>query len=183
MKEKQIAVLGGGSWGTTIAALMTRNAQVSLWARSDETVNEINTKNSNSKYLKEIELPPSLKATNNIAHAVETADLVVMAIPSQNFRDVLTEAKPKVPLNTPIISLTKGLELESLQRMTEVIAEVMPNHAAGVLTGPNLALEIMEGRAAASVIAMKNSTLVKSMQPLFNNGLYRVYTNLDVVGC
>ncbi len=183
MKEKQIAVLGGGSWGTTIAALMTRNAQVSLWARSDETVNEINTKKSNSKYLSEIELPASLKATNDIAHAVETADLVVMAIPSQNFRYVLTQAKTKVPLNTPIISLTKGLELKSLQRMTEIVAEVMPNHATGVLTGPNLALEIIEGRAAASVIAMKNPTLVKSIQPLFNNGLYRVYTNLDVVGC
>ena len=153
MKEKQIAVLGGGSWGTTIAALMTRNAQVSLWARSDETVNEINTKKSNSKYLSEIELPASLKATNDIAHAVETADLVVMAIPSQNFRYVLTQAKTKVPLNTPIISLTKGLELKSLQRMTEIVAEVMPNHAKGVLTGPNLALEIIEGRAAASVIA------------------------------
>ena len=183
MKEKQIAVLGGGSWGTTIAALMTRNSQVSLWARSDETVNEINTKKSNSKYLSEIELPASLKATNDIAHAVETADLVVMAIPSQNFRYVLTQAKTKVPLNTPIISLTKGLELKSRQRMTEIVAEVMPNHATGVLTGPNLALEIIEGRAAASVIAMKNPTLVKSIQPLFNNGLYRVYTNLDVVGC
>ncbi len=183
MKDKRIAVLGGGSWGTTIAALMTRNAQVNLWARSNETVNEINKKKSNKKYLRKIALPSSLTATNDIAQAVETADLVIMAIPSQNFRSVLMRAKPKIPLSAPVISLTKGLELGSRQRMTEIISEVLPNHDAGVLTGPNLALEIMEGRAAASVIAMKNSKLVKSIQPLFNNGLYRVYTNLDVVGC
>ena len=183
MNEKKIAVLGGGSWGTTIAALMSRNARVVLWARSNKTVEEINNNNSNKKYLKQIILPTSLKATNNISEAVDMADLVVMAIPSQNFRSVLVKAKSDIPITTPIISLTKGLELNSRLRMTEIISEIMPEQPTGVLTGPNLALEIMEGRAAASVIAMDDQELVKSIQPLFNNGLYRVYTNLDVIGC
>ncbi len=183
MEKKKIAVLGGGSWGTTIAALMSRNAEVILWARSNKTVEEINHRNSNKKYLKQIMLPTSLKATNNISDSVKEADLVIMAVPSQNFRSVLMKAKSDIPVTTPIISLTKGLELNSRLRMTEIISEVMPEHPTGVLTGPNLALEIMEGRAAASVIAMKNQELVKSIQPLFNNGLYRVYTNLDVIGC
>ena len=97
MDEKKIAVLGGGSWGTTIAALMSRNAQVILWARSKKTVEEINNTNSNKRYLKEITLPAGLNATNNISDAVEMADLVVVAVPSQNFRSVLMQAKTDIP--------------------------------------------------------------------------------------
>ena len=183
MADLKVGVLGGGSWGTTVASLVTRNAPVQLWARSPETVREINEKHSNERYLPGIELPKKLSATDDLAEAVSTADVLVMAVPSQNFRKVLEEVKDHVRAWVPIISLTKGLEVETRMRMTEVVEEVLPGHPVGVLTGPNLAREIMEGRAAASVLAMQGGGNVELLRPLFNSGLFRVYSNEDVTGC
>ena len=106
-----------------------------------------------------------------------------MGIPSQNFRSVLQEVRRHIRPWVPVISLTKGLELDTRMRMTEIIAEVLPGHPVGVLTGPNLAREIMAGQAAASVIAMEDAIIVRELQCLFSSGLFRVYTNTDVVGC
>ncbi|MFT4767458.1 MAG: glycerol-3-phosphate dehydrogenase (NAD(P)+) [Glaciecola sp.] len=183
MSDLKIAVLGGGSWGTTVAALTTRNAPVTIWARNPATVNEINTKHRNQTYLPDAPLPESLRATNDIGEAVANADVVVMGIPSQNFRSVLLEVKKHLRAWVPVISLTKGLELDTRMRMTEIIAEILPGHPVGVLTGPNLAREIMAGQAAASVIAMDDDIIVRSLQKVFKSGLFRVYTNTDVVGC
>ncbi|MEM8766715.1 MAG: NAD(P)H-dependent glycerol-3-phosphate dehydrogenase [Pseudomonadota bacterium] len=183
MPELRVGLLGGGSWGTTVASLVTRNAPVTLWARNPATVAEINDKHTNETYLPGIELPEKLVATNDIAAAVSTADVVVMGIPSQNFRSVLEEVAKHIRAWVPVISLTKGLEVESRKRMTEIIEEVLPGHPTGVLTGPNLAREIMEGKAAASVLAMQGGGNVELVRPLFNSGLFRVYTNEDVSGC
>ncbi|MFV8818560.1 NAD(P)H-dependent glycerol-3-phosphate dehydrogenase [Haliea sp. E17] len=183
MKAQTIAVLGGGSWGTTIASVITRNADVVLWARNPETVREINNQHSNQRYLPGTQLPARLRATSDITAAVEAADVVVMAIPSQHFRHVLREFKQHVRPGTPVISLTKGLELSTHMRMTEIIAEELPGHPRGVLTGPNLAREIMEGKAAASVIAIEDEAIGRQLQDVFKSGLFRVYTNTDVTGC
>ena len=179
----QVGLLGGGSWGTTVASLVSRNAPVTLWARNPDTVNEINTQHTNEVYLPGARLPVKLAATNDIAEAVKTADVIIMGIPSHNFRAVLNDVKKHIRAWVPVISLTKGLELESGLRMTEVINEVLPGHPVGVLTGPNLAREIMAGQAAASVIAMEDDIIVRELQTLFSSGLFRVYTNSDVVGC
>jgi len=146
MTELNVAVLGGGSWGTTVAALVTRNAPVILWARNPETVAEINTHHTNEVYLPGATLPEKLVATNDIAEAVHDADVIVMGIPSQNFRAVLLEVKKHIRAWVPVISLTKGLELDTRMRMTQIINEVLPGHPVGVLTGPNLAREIMPAR-------------------------------------
>ncbi len=183
MSNLKIAVLGGGSWGTTVAALVTRNAPVTLWARNADTVEEINTEHTNATYLPGATLPDKLVATHDIAEAVHNADVVVMGIPSQNFRKVLEEVGRHIRAWVPVISLTKGLEFETRMRMTEIINEVMPGHPAGVLTGPNLAREIMAGQAAAGVIAMEDEIIVKELQGVFKSGLFRVYTNTDVIGC
>ena len=183
MTDLKVAVLGGGSWGTTVAALTTRNAPVTLWARNAEAVDEMNRDHRNSRYLPDATLPSSLRATNDIGEAVRDADVVVMGIPSQNFRAVLTEVKEHLRPWVPVVSLTKGLELSTRMRMTEVVKEVVPGHPVGVLTGPNLAREIMAGQAAASVIAMDDDIIVRRLQETFNSGLFRVYTNTDVVGC
>ena len=183
MPELKVGLLGGGSWGTTVASLITRNAPVTLWARNPATVLEINDKHRNETYLPGIELPEKLVATNDIAAAVSTADVVVMGIPSQNFRKVLEAVAEHIRAWVPVISLTKGLEVETRKRMTEIIEEVLPGHPTGVLTGPNLAREIMEGKAAASVLAMQGGGNVDLVRPLFNSGLFRVYTNDDVSGC
>jgi glycerol-3-phosphate dehydrogenase (NAD(P)+) len=183
MQELKIAVLGGGSWGTTVASLVTRNAPVTLWARNPETVEEINTRRSNETYLPGATLPDKLVATNDIGEAVSGADVIVMGIPSQNFRSVLEEVKLHIRAWVPVISLTKGLELSTRKRMTEIINEILPGHPVGVLTGPNLAREIMAGQAAAGVIAMGDEIIVLELQKVFSSGLFRVYTNTDVIGC
>ena len=183
MRNLKVGLLGGGSWGTTVASLMTRNVPVTIWARNAATVDEINAHHTNETYLPGAALPDALSASNDIAETVADADVVVMGIPSQSFRSVLEEVKKHIRAWVPVISLTKGLELDTRMRMTEIINEVLPGHPVGVLTGPNLAREIMAGQAAASVIAMEDEIIVKELQDVFKSGLFRVYTNTDVVGC
>lgn len=183
MNSLRVGLLGGGSWGTTVGALLTRNAPVTLWARSKETVEEINTHHTNEKYLPGASLPETLKATNDLGEAVSNADVIVMGIPSHNFRFVLEQVREHIRPWVPVVSLTKGLEIDTGKRMTEVINEILPGHPVGVLTGPNLAREIMAGRAAASVLAMGDKIVQQELQRLFRSGLFRVYTNDDVVGC
>ena len=182
-RKLRVTVLGGGSWGTTVAALVARNAPVTLWMRDPGAVAEINTHHSNKKYLANAPLPKNMAATTNLQQAVEDTDVLVIGIPSQGFRQVLEQAKQHIRPWIPIISLTKGLELSTGKRMSEIIEEILPGHPVGVLTGPNLAREILAGQAAAPVLAMKDQNIVTRLQQVFNSGLFRVYTNDDVVGC
>jgi len=182
MKLK-VGLLGGGSWGTTVASLTAKNTPTKMWARNANTVEEINRHHRNEKYLPGAQLTESLQATQSIKSAVEDADVIVMGVPSQSFRHVLEEARPYIRPWVPIVSLSKGLELGTRMRMTEIIEATMPGHPAGVLSGPNLAREIVAGQAAASVIAMVDDTIANALQKVFRTGLFRVYTNDDVVGC
>ncbi|WP_411340833.1 NAD(P)H-dependent glycerol-3-phosphate dehydrogenase [Sphingopyxis sp. J-6] len=179
----KVGLLGGGSWGTTVASVVSRNAPITLWARDAETVDGINRDNENRKYLPGIKLPLALRATADMGEVVAGADVLVMGVPSHSFRSVLEEAKLHLRPWVPVISLTKGLELASGKRMTELIEEVLPGHPVGVLTGPNLAREIMAGQAAASVLSMEDEIVVRALQPVFHSGLFRVYTNTDLLGC
>jgi glycerol-3-phosphate dehydrogenase (NAD(P)+) len=183
MNKLKVVVLGGGSWGTTVASLVAKNTDVQLWARQRETVDEINKHHTNRKYLPDATLSTRITASNKIKKVVRDADVLVMAIPSSAFREVLHDVLPHLRAWVPIISLTKGLEKDTDLRMTQVIQEVLPGHPVGVLTGPNLAREIMAGQAAASVIAMEDEIILRQLQKVFNSGLFRVYTNDDVIGC
>ena len=182
MKLK-VGLLGGGSWGTTVASLAAKNCPTTIWARNKDTVDEINNHHTNSKYLPDATLTKSLRAANTIQETVKNADVIVMGIPGQHFRQVLQDARPHIRPWVPIISLAKGLEIGSRMRMTEIIEAEMPGHPAGVLTGPNLAKEIIKGQAAASVVAMVDHTIAARLQKVFRTGLFRVYTNNDVLGC
>lgn len=179
----KVGLLGGGSWGTTVAAVVSRNAPITLWARDAETVESINRDNENRKYLPGIKLPSALGATQDMGEVVAGADVLIMGVPSHSFRSVLEEARQHLRPWVPVISLTKGLELSSGLRMTQLIEEVLPGHPVGVLTGPNLAREIMTGQAAASVLSMEDEIVVRALQPVFHSGLFRVYTNTDLLGC
>lgn len=181
--QLRVGLLGGGSWGTTVGSLVARNAPTLLWARDPNTAAEINEQHTNQRYLPDARLSPKLNATADLEEAVREADVLVVGIPSQNFRKVLTEAAAYIRPWVPVISLSKGLEQGSRLRMTQIIDEVMPGHPSGVLTGPNLAREIMSGFAAASVIAMDDEVIVKALRAVFHSGLFRVYTNTDVIGC
>ena len=181
-QRTHIAVIGGGSWGTTLASLLCRNARVTLWARDTAVVDEINQTHRHSRYLGDLALNRKLKATNDLETALASADAVFVAIPSHNFRAVLESVVPFVAESVPIISMSKGLEAATQKRMTEIIQELCPSHPIGVLTGPNLAKEILAGKAAASVLALDHPS-ASWLQPLLNVGLFRVYHNDDVIGC
>jgi glycerol-3-phosphate dehydrogenase (NAD(P)+) len=179
----QVAVLGGGSWGTTVASLAAPNASTTLWARDAQTVADVNERHRNSRYLGDLELHPSLRATGSLEEAVWDADVVVMGVPSHAVRATLREIAPLLRHWVPIVSLTKGLEQGTRMRMTEVIEEELPGRPAGVLAGPNLAKEVLSGYAAAAVIAMPDQHVAASLQQIFTSLRFRVYTNPDVVGC
>jgi glycerol-3-phosphate dehydrogenase (NAD(P)+) len=179
----RVSVLGAGSFGTTIAHLVTDNAPTIIWCRRAETAVEINSQHTNNKYLPGYKIAPALRATASLEEAVREADVVVLGVPSLGMREVLTEVRQYIRPWVPVVSLAKGLEQDSHLRMSEVINEMLPEHRAGVLTGPNLAKEIMAGFAAASVVAFEDADVARQLQSVFNSGLLRVYTNNDVVGC
>ena len=181
--QLRVAVLGGGSWGTTIGSMVSRNTPTVLWARDGKTVSEINEHRTNRRYLGDARLSARLTATADLGSAVHDADVIVMGVPSHTFRATALEVGRHIRPWVPVISLAKGLESGTQQRMTEIITEVLPGHPPGVLTGPNLAREILSGAAAASVLAMDDDTIVRRLKELFRSGLFRVYTNTDVVGC
>jgi len=178
-----VAVIGAGSWGTTVAHLAAHNVPTTLWARDPAVAEEINEKHTNVRYLAGYDLDPALTATSDLREAVGGADVLVMGIPSHGFRDTLTLCAEHIRAWVPVISLTKGLEQGSRLRMTQVIQEVLPGHPYGLLTGPNLAKEILAGDAAASVIAMSDGNVARVMQQVFSTDLFRVYQNDDVIGC
>jgi glycerol-3-phosphate dehydrogenase (NAD(P)+) len=181
-RQTCVAVIGGGSWGTTVASLAARNAPTILWTRRPEIAQEIDRDHQNSDYLPGIDLNPELAATSDLEEAVTRADVIVMAVPSHGFRDVLAQAAQHVRPWVPIVSLTKGLEPDTHKRMTEVIGELLPEHPAGVLAGPNLAKEVVQGYAAAAVLAMPDARVTRALQDIFTQTVFRVYAAGDVPG-
>jgi glycerol-3-phosphate dehydrogenase (NAD(P)+) len=180
--DVRVVVLGAGSWGTTVAHLAAHNTPTLLWARDPEVAREIDTEHRNSRYLADYELHEKLAATDDLAEAVRQADVLVMGVPSAGFRQTLVEVQNHLRPWVPVVSLAKGLEQGSMLRMTEIIQEVLPGHPYGVMTGPNLAKEILAGHAAAAVVAMSDTTVAAKLQELFATDLFRVYVNNDVVG-
>ena len=177
-------MIGAGSWGTAVAALVASKTPTVLWARREALAEEIALRHRNPDYLADVVLPDSLGGTASLEEAVRDADVVVMGVPSHGFRSILQEAKPWIRAGVPVISLSKGIEQDSLKRMTEVVAEVLEGaNPAGVLTGPNLAKEVLAGYPAASVVAMADDGVCTDLQSLFSTATFRVYTNPDVVGC
>jgi glycerol-3-phosphate dehydrogenase (NAD(P)+) len=179
----RVAVIGGGSWGTTVAHLCAKNTPTFLWARREDVAAEVRDRHCNSAYLAGFTLTPSLQATSSLEEAVAGADVLVMGVPSHVMRSTAAQLAPFLRPWVPVVSLSKGLEQGSRLRMTEVLDQELPGHPTGVLTGPNLAKEILAGDAAAAVMAMADSTIAEALQDCFASDLFRVYTNPDVVGC
>ena len=179
----RVAVLGAGSWGTTVASLAARNAETVIWARRAETVDQINREHLNETYLRGLALNPRLRATAALDEAVHDCDVLVVGVPSHSFRDTLKAVAPLLRPWVPVISLAKGLEQVSQQRMTQIIHHELAGHPAGLLAGPNIAREVLQGMAAAAVLAMPDAQVAHALQPLFASPVFRVYTNTDVIGC
>ena len=182
-REPKVVVLGGGSWGTTVASICARRGPTLQWVRSEETAKDINENHRNTSYLgKDVDLSESLRATTDFAEAAHAADVVVMGVPSHGFRDVLTELATELRPWVPVVSLVKGLEQGTNMRMSQIVDEVLPGHPAGILAGPNIAREVAEGYAAAAVLAMPDQHLAAQLAQLFRTKRFRVYTIDDVLG-
>jgi glycerol-3-phosphate dehydrogenase (NAD(P)+) len=182
----KVAVIGAGSWGTAVAGLVAANAPTTLWARRAELAERIGNEHENADYLPGVALPPALGATADLEAACAGAGVIVFGVPSHGFRTVVEQARPFIAPDAPVISLSKGVEQESLRRMTEVIIDVLEDHdpaRIGVLTGPNLAKEVAAGQPTASVVATLDADVGQQLQQLFLGPTFRVYTNPDVVGC
>ena len=183
---RRVAVLGAGSWGTTFAKVLAdAGREVRLWARRPEVADSINGTRRNPDYLPGIELPALLTATTDAATALRDADTVVLAVPSQTLRVNLAAWRDLLPPGALLVSLAKGVELGTLQRMSEVIIDVagVGRGQVAVLTGPNLAREIAAEEPTATVIACSDHDRAIALQHACTTGYFRAYTNTDVVGC
>ncbi len=182
MRPVQVGVLGGGSWGTTVAALAAANGPTTLWARNRDVAREVDERHTNARYLEDRSLPDPLRATSDLAEVAGGADVLVVGVPSHGLRAVLEQAAPHVRPWIPVLSLAKGLEPGTRMRATQVIAECLPGHPVGLLAGPNLAREVLDGFAAAAVVATPDDAVARSLQPLFASSRFRVYRNQDLLG-
>jgi glycerol-3-phosphate dehydrogenase (NAD(P)+) len=180
------AVMGAGSWGTVFAKILAdAGTPVTVWARRESVADGIGAEHRNPDYFDDIDLPESVGATTDPAEALDGAGIVVLAVPSQTLRDNLAAWSDLIGADATLLSLMKGIELGTTQRMTEVIAEVTGAAAdrVAVLSGPNLAREIAEEQPTASVVACTDHDRAVAVQHAITTRYFRPYTNTDVVGC
>ncbi|MDQ3404728.1 MAG: NAD(P)-dependent glycerol-3-phosphate dehydrogenase [Actinomycetota bacterium] len=180
-----ITVLGAGSWGTAFAKVVADTGrEVTLWARRRDVSDAITEHAENSEYLPGIALPPTLKSTSDPRVALDGADTVVLAVPSQSLRHNLTAWRGLLGPDATLVSLAKGVELGTLRRMSEVIVDVtgVPEEHIAVVSGPNLAREIAEEQPTATVIACRDHDRAVALQEICTTGYFRPYTVTDVVG-
>jgi len=181
---KKVTVLGAGAWGTTMAQVLSDGGHdVLLWGRNSKLVKEINESHTNQKYLQNHVLPTQLKATEDISKAFAHSSIIVLAIPAQSLREALIQWKSFFKPDSLIISTLKGIELSSELRMTEVIVDVLGTAHYAIITGPNLADEMILRQPAGAVAAAPTLEIATAVQELFSTPYYRVYASTDVVGC
>ncbi|GGO04650.1 glycerol-3-phosphate dehydrogenase [NAD(P)+] [Microbispora rosea subsp. aerata] len=179
------AVFGTGSWGTTFAMILAEaGTPTTLWGRRAEIVDAINETGENPEYLPGTRLPDTIRATTDPAEAMEGADFVVLAVPSQTLRANLQVWKPHIPPEAVLVSLMKGVELGTCKRMSEVICEVaeVPERRVAVVSGPNLVPELARRQPAAAVVACSDEEVAARLQEACHLPWFRTYTNPDVVG-
>lgn len=182
----KISLLGTGQWGTALAqVLCDAGNEVLLWGRNQEVVAEINNQHRNSRSLPNVELPKTLRATNQITEAFKDTEMIVLAVPAQSLRENLQQWRGLFSRDIPIVSTLKGIEVSTQLRMTEVIQQVLeiPDEKLAILTGPNLAREVVLRQPAGAVAASTSQELADLTANTFNAPYFRVYTSNDVVGC
>jgi glycerol-3-phosphate dehydrogenase (NAD(P)+) len=182
----KVAVVGAGAWGTTLATIVSSRAETWLWAREAEVAAAICTQQANPWFLDGFTIPPTVHATCILGEALDDADVVVIAAPSQHVRDVVAPVAALVRPDATVLIATKGIELSTRRRMSEVIADVLADHdpgAIGCLSGPNLAREVMAAQPTATCVAFSDPSRAIAMRDLLMSDALRVYTSDDVVGC
>ncbi|GAB3984442.1 NAD(P)H-dependent glycerol-3-phosphate dehydrogenase [Actinoallomurus acanthiterrae] len=182
----KIAVFGAGSWGTVFAKVLAdAGGDVTVWGRRAELVEAINERRENPDYLPGVRLPDRLRATTEVAEALDGAAYVMLAVPAQTLRSGLAEWRPLIPADAVLVSLMKGIELGTCKRMSEVVREVadVPEERVAVVTGPNLAREIALEEPSAAAVACVDEPTAQKLQLACMTPYFRAYTNHDVIGC
>ena len=181
---KQIAVIGAGSWGTALAVIAARAGHsVRLWSRNDAVVNSINEQRVNSRYLSSTSIPDSVTATSDLGAALQDASMVLLAVPSHAARETLIAMSPRLAEDAIIVSVAKGIEIESGKRISEIAKEVVTgSHPFVTLSGPSFAKEVVAGHPTAIVAASKDPAAARTVQNDLSFENLRIYTNADVVG-
>lgn len=178
----RITVLGGGSFGTAMANTAVRNGcDTMIWIRDEATAKEINETHINRRYLPDFQLEQDLRAVSDLETAVRDRDIILVAIPSHSFRGVLRQIKPFISAQA-VVSLTKGIEAKTFSFMSDIICEELPEVPYGVLSGPNLAKEIVAGQPAGTVIASHSELVRYAVQQALHSALFRVFASDDVNG-
>ena len=185
----QIAIIGAGAWGTSLSIVLGRKEthRIRLWAHEKEVCESISQRRVNEKFLPGQSIPSCVAPSNDLAEALKDAAIVVSVMPSQHCRGLFERMRPHLRAETVIVSATKGLEENSLLRMTEVIAQVIQTHdlpapRIGALSGPSFALEAARGDPTAITIASPDKELARAVQQEFSHASFRVYTNEDPIG-
>ncbi len=180
---RSVAVLGGGSFGTAIANIVADNGhKVGVWLRDSNLVEQCQLSGENVKYLPGYPLNPQIQFTNELKDLCVQAEIIFLAIPSKSFRPVLQQIKPFISPEQILISTAKGIEADGFLLMSQVIEQELGATNVGVLSGPNLAIEIAQRKLTATVVASKNKELMKTIQTLLSQPYFRVYANEDVFG-
>ena len=178
------AIIGAGSWGTALAKVLgEKGHQVRMWSYESSVAAQIRTDRVNHEYLPEVELPDSVQVFLEHPEVLEGAEVVIAVVPSHAFRQVMSDASPHVPREALVLSATKGIEVDTLNRPSEILQALLPRHQhPGVLSGPTFAREVGEGDPTALVVASRDPEVARKAQTFFNTKSFRVYTNDDVIG-
>ena len=180
-----IGVLGSGSFGTCLALLCARRHQVTLWARDPDLADAINRERRNPRYLSDVELPVSVRATADLGEALNERELVICAVPSHGVRDVMTRAAPLLPDESILVSTVKGIEVDTCMRMDQVLEDVLdPAHHPRLvfLSGPSFAREIADEKPTAVTVACREEAYAIAVQESISSPWFRCYSGTDVVG-
>ncbi len=181
--EAQITILGAGSWGTALAKLLSDNgSNVTVWLRDENQVKELSTTRINKKYLPNVKIPSNIIFTSDINKAVQEAEIILIVTPTQQIRNVLKQINEKYKTNKIIINASKGIEMGTLDRVSEIVKEETLNCIYAVLSGPSHAEEVGLGLPTALTVACENKDTAEKIQDLFMSSYFRVYTNEDVIG-
>ena len=180
----KVTVFGAGQWGSTMAQVLSdAGNHVLMWGRDQAVIDEINKSRTNSKYLDNSILPNGISATTNLTEAFEYSSIYVLAVPAQSLRENLKAWKNLAAPNALFISTLKGIEVSTQLRMSQIIQDVMETDNVAIITGPNLANELILRQPAGAVVAAHTNIIAEKTVKLFATPYYRVYTSIDVLGC